>query len=388
MSALRVLHLTRDLPPATKGGISTAVHGLARASAGFGIEAAVASFDAWRPLARAHARGAQAAPAEERGLRVLRLHGPGDLPALAPFAEAFRPDLLHVHHGMLWEAATGLRARLGVPALKTVHVLQAELQRQRRVLRAGTNLSLAAQRRAVEEADAVHVPCADAARSLLRDHPRAEGRLHVLGFGLEDSEAARRAAARERPFAPRLLYAGRFAEVKGTGELLSAWPAVAGRVPGARLCLAGGLPGNRQGERRFRRRTAEREAAATGLEWPGWLAPEALAEEMARAELLCCPGWFETFDQSLLEGMLHGLPAVATAAGGHLELVADGITGLLVPPREPAALAEALGALLGQPALARRLGRAAADQARRRWLWERLGGAWGALYAAAVGRRP
>jgi len=380
MSALRVLHLTRDLPPATKGGISTAVHGLARASAGFGVEAAVASFDGWRPLARAGAGRAAGAPVEEAGLRVLRLQGPADLPALLPFAEAFRPALLHVHHGMLWEAAAGLRARLGVPALESVHVLQAEQLRQRGC--GGTNLSLEAQRRAVEEADAVHVPSADAARSLLQDHPRAGGKLHVLGFGLEDSEAARRAAARDRPFAPRLLYAGRFAEVKGTPELLAAWPGVARRVPGARLCLAGGLPGNPRAERRFRARAAEAGQDAAGVEWPGWLAPAALREEMARAELLCCPGWFETFDQSLLEGMLHGLPAVATAAGGHLALVEDGVTGLLVPPREPAALGAALGELLGRPERARAMGRAAATAARHGWMWSVLGPDWRALYAS------
>jgi glycogen(starch) synthase len=375
MNLPRVLHLTRDLAPRINGGLSTAVAGLVRATARAGLTCAVASFDAWRPRARPRQAPRPASPRDEHGLSVLRLTGPADLPLLLPFAGAFRPELVHLHHGMLWEAAETLRAEFHTPILKSVHLLQAETHRLRGL--SGTNLSLAAQRLAIQGADRLHVPSRDAARALLRDHPEASARLTVLPFGIEDSGAARRAAAREAAFEPRVLFAGRFADVKGVGELILAWPEVAGRVPGARLCLAGGLPENRRAEARFRRRAG----ALAGLEWPGWLPPEALGEAMARAELLVAPGWFETFDLALLEGMLHGLPAVATAAGGHLELTTDGLTGLLVPAREPGALARALVELLGDPARARAMGRAAAEAARRDFLWERVVPRWLGLYS-------
>jgi glycosyltransferase involved in cell wall biosynthesis len=78
----------------------------------------------------------------------------------------------------------------------------------------------------------------------------------------------------------------------------------------------------------------------------------------------------EGFGLAAAEAMAHGRPVVAAAGGALLELVSDGETGLLVPPRDAPALREAVKRLLGDPELRKRLGRAAHARARERFSWD------------------
>jgi glycosyltransferase involved in cell wall biosynthesis len=78
--------------------------------------------------------------------------------------------------------------------------------------------------------------------------------------------------------------------------------------------------------------------------------------------------------------MAAGLPVVASAVGGLLDLIESGRTGLLVPPDDPRALAEALGGLVSAPARAAALGAAARDDVARRYSFERMVRAFEDLY--------
>jgi glycosyltransferase involved in cell wall biosynthesis len=71
----------------------------------------------------------------------------------------------------------------------------------------------------------------------------------------------------------------------------------------------------------------------------GWLSAEELAAWYQKADILVVPSWYEPFGMVVLEGMLYGLPIVASNIGGPAEILGDGRTGILVPPRDPAALA-------------------------------------------------
>jgi sugar transferase (PEP-CTERM/EpsH1 system associated) len=87
---------------------------------------------------------------------------------------------------------------------------------------------------------------------------------------------------------------------------------------------------------------------------------------------------------TLLEAMAAGLPIVATRVGGNPEVVVDGETGLLVPPRDSEALAAAIASLLDDPARAARMGSAGRDRVRQEFSLEALVRAYAAVYAASA----
>jgi glycosyltransferase involved in cell wall biosynthesis len=95
------------------------------------------------------------------------------------------------------------------------------------------------------------------------------------------------------------------------------------------------------------------------------------------AILACCdiavlPSLAEGLPNAVLEYLAAGLPVVATALGGNLEIIQDGVTGLLVPPQDPQALASALNHLLSDEALADRIGTAGHDYVKQNFSFERL----------------
>jgi len=106
----------------------------------------------------------------------------------------------------------------------------------------------------------------------------------------------------------------------------------------------------------------------------------------ARAAVVACPSRREGFGVACLEAMAHARPVVATDVGGLRDLVVDGKTGLVVPPRDPVALREALERLLADRELRCRLGGAARERAREHFSWDTVTDATLATYAEATGR--
>jgi D-inositol-3-phosphate glycosyltransferase len=106
----------------------------------------------------------------------------------------------------------------------------------------------------------------------------------------------------------------------------------------------------------------------------------------ARAAVVACPSRREGFGVACLEAMAHGRPVVAAAVGGLLDLVVDGETGFVVPPRDPGALRAALERLLGDRDLRRALGTAARLRAQERFSWAAVTGAMLSAYSEAVER--
>jgi len=104
--------------------------------------------------------------------------------------------------------------------------------------------------------------------------------------------------------------------------------------------------------------------------WP-WLA--------ALDVFVLCSDW-EGMSNALLEAMAARLPVVATAVGGTPDVVVDGVTGLLVPPRDPPALAKAVVRLLRDPDLRHRMGEAGRERVEEHFSLERMVGRTQALY--------
>ncbi len=151
------------------------------------------------------------------------------------------------------------------------------------------------------------------------------------------------------------------------------------------------------GERGEHAAEIERRIAALGLEGVvrlgGPLGQDALYAEYRRATVFCLPcrvmddGDRDGIPNVLVEAMACGLPVVTTAISGIPELVSDGATGLLVPPDSPAAIAEALECVHHDPALARRVGEAAASLIRAQFDGDVLALQLAALFREAL-RQP
>jgi glycosyltransferase involved in cell wall biosynthesis len=169
------------------------------------------------------------------------------------------------------------------------------------------------------------------------------------------------------------LYAGRLAREKGVDLLAEAVLAARARDPRLYLVVAGCGPE----EAALRARLG---GSATFL---GRLEDEELATAYASADLFAFCSRTDTFGQVVQEAQASGLPVVAVAAGGPAELVSDGRTGLLCPPRA-GAVADALCALAARPDLRRRLGAAGRAAVRDR-TWEASLAQLGAGWARATG---
>jgi glycosyltransferase involved in cell wall biosynthesis len=165
------------------------------------------------------------------------------------------------------------------------------------------------------------------------------------------------AAFTERPVAPLLrqpvaLFVGVLEAYKNIDGLCAAWRRVAAQMPDARLVIVG--KGTRQ---------SVVDSLVTDL--PDQVAhhpqlpPCEVAAALDAATLLVLPSWPEGLGRVVIEAFARGRAVVATAAGGVLDLVQDGVEGVLVPRDDEAALVAALVRVLSDRELAKRLGAAA-----------------------------
>lgn len=189
--------------------------------------------------------------------------------------------------------------------------------------------------------------------SLVRDYGVDPGRVHVVGAGPNvEPGPGLHGAAREKA----ILFVGRKFVPKGGPALLEAFEQVRRDHPGARLWIvSSSVPGRLPG----------------GATFHGLLGPDALARLYARAAVFALPTLREAFGLSFVEAMAFGLPVVASRIEAVPEIVSEGETGLLVPPGDAAALARALGELLGDPVRARLLGAAGQARVAERFGWDR-----------------
>jgi starch synthase len=193
-------------------------------------------------------------------------------------------------------------------------------------------------------------------RSLRDDYGVNPDRVHVVGAGPNVSPAP---SELELVRDPVILLVGRNFVSKGGPELLEAFSRVRHAHPRARLAIVSSRAPAR---------------LPPGAVFHGLLDKEPLARLYATASIFALPTRREAFGLSFVEAMAFGLPVVGSRIEAIPEIVAHGETGLLVPPGDPAALADALTTLLADPARARRMGAAGRARVAERFSWRRAAG--------------
>jgi len=167
--------------------------------------------------------------------------------------------------------------------------------------------------------------------------------------------------ARLHASSARIVCLGRVGVGKGSTTLVQAFSILGERYVDARLVLAG------DGALSSVLDEARRLGVSDRVELPGWIGPEARERTLLAATVFALPSREEGLPVSLLEAMAYGLPAVVTPVGGIPDVFEEGRHGYFVPPDDPDALADRLGALLDDPELARQMGMQARADAKGRY---------------------
>ena len=166
--------------------------------------------------------------------------------------------------------------------------------------------------------------------------------------------------------APLLGEIGRLCDVKGQRELIEA----VSLLPDAWLVLVGADIESGGAFQRELERVAQRAGVRDRVVFTGHR--DDAAQLLNELDVLVLPSWTEGLPVTVLEAMARGRAVVATPVGGTPEVVADGETGVLVPPRDPRALAEEIGRLLADPELRERMGRAGRERVARHFSEEAM----------------
>lgn len=343
---MRVLHLTRDFPPGSAGGISTAVGWLVRGMASEGWPQAVVSFDGWRPKR-------QAARASVEG-GVLRVQGEA-WDAVQAFSRAHAPDLTLIHDPLIDQRCGALPGRRGI----VVHVDHEQLCAVRGITE--VTASRAAQERSLASAELVLAPSQAVVDRLVGRGAVGRGELRRARFGVERAEGVEGAGGAA---AGPVVYVGRFDVAKGTRLLLEAMRGL------GRPVLAGGLPHNPRAEARWKQEGPD-------ADWRGWLDPTERDALLRSAALVAVPSWEETLGLVALEAIRLGVPVVASDVGGLGEILRDTGGGVLLPPHDVDAWRSTIRELLADPARRAHLARTGRAAVEASWTWPALRPEWG-----------
>lgn len=363
----RVLHVINTL--AVGGGAEHLAH-LARGLGAHGFESAVLTGDDGPGGARLRALGAR--------VDVLGSMGATAPNAIAERLRRDRPDLLHLHGSRsgFFGSIAARRARIA-PVIYTAHMFSF-----RRVLpppfpwlfeRLEASTCSACDR-------VVCVSRSDRDEAARRG--LSPGRLVVIPNGIDlgrfQALEDRREALGLEPTAPVVGMIGRLVPQKDPLAFVAMARRVGERLPGARFLVVGDGP-----------LRSELEHRATGLadrlRFLG--VRDDVPELLATLDVVVFPSLWEAQGIGLIEAMAAGRAIVATHLPAHAEAIEEGLSGLLVPRRDSAAMADAVAALLTDPERRSRLGAAARRTAEGRYRVETMIEATAALYREALAAR-
>lgn len=297
------------------------------------------------------------------------------------------PHVAHAHFWMSGLAALTAGRQVGVPVVQTYHALGTVKRRHQGAQDTSPPRRVGYERALGRAVDRVIAQCQDEVRELIRmGVPRA--RIIVVPSGVNDEIFSPHGPLATRSDRPRVLTVGRLVERKGFQDVIRAMQ----MVPDAECVVVGGPPADRLADDPQARRlweVAESAQVADRIRLVGAVPKEEMPTWYRSADVLVAAPWYEPFGLTPLEAMACGVPVVATAVGGLTDTVVDGLTGDLVPPRDPRALGAAIRRLLADRLRRFAYGTAAVDRARQCYTWDRAAMQLSGVYATVSGvRRP
>ncbi|MGO4103182.1 glycogen synthase [Leifsonia sp. YAF41] len=317
--------------------------------------------------------------------------------------DAHGADLVHSH---TWYAnGAGHLAQLlhGIPHVVTAHSLEPLRPWKAEQLGGGYRVSSWIEKSAFEAADAVIAVSGGMARDILRSYPALDpARVHVVYNGIDierwkpnpDSALVRSLGI--DPDRPSVVFVGRITRQKGLPYLLRA---VALLPEDVQIVLCAGAPDTPGIMTEVTAGVEALQRERDGVIWIDRLLPQhELSAVLTAGTLFVCPSIYEPLGIVNLEAMACGLPVVGTATGGIPEVVADGVTGRLVPieqvddgtgtPTDPdrfvADLARVMAEVLADPDRAAEMGRAGRVRAEREFSWHHIAARTREIYATLL----
>jgi starch synthase len=373
---MRVAVLSREYPPEVYGGAGVHVEFLVRELRRL-VDVDVHCFGAVRDEPGTYAYRTPAELGEANSaLRTLGV----DLEIASAVGAA---DVLHSH---TWYAnlAGVLGSQLhGIPHVLTAHSLEPQRPWKAEQLGGGYRVSSWAERQAYETANAIVAVSYGMRADVLDAYPFVDpAKVHVIHNGIDTSlyAPARADEALVRhgidPDRPSAIFVGRITRQKGLTHLLRAAEQF---DPDVQLVLCAGAPDTPEIAEETAAAVARLATTRTGVVWIREMLPrDQLAQLLTHATVFVCPSVYEPLGIVNLEAMACETAVVASAVGGIPEVVADGLTGLLVPyhavPVEEfeAGLADAVNALCADPVRGTAMGLAGRERAIHEFGWDTI----------------
>jgi D-inositol-3-phosphate glycosyltransferase len=276
-------------------------------------------------------------------------------------------DVVHANYWLSGVVAHRIKHELDIPFVSTFHTLA-------RIKAEGGDPEPGWRDRAEAElincADAICVSCVEEEQQFRRLYGDPQGQIEIVAPGVEHAffapgdQGGARAALGLPADAPVILFVGRIQPLKGPDVAIRALHAL-GRHD-ALLLVVGGASGS-DGDTELER--AHQLVDELGLHDQVRFVPpqphHILSTYYRSADVVVVPSRSESFGLVALEAAACGIPVVASAVGGLLSLVDHGETGFLIPDRDPARFAKAIGQILDEPLLARSMSDASAARAAR-----------------------
>lgn len=349
------------------------------------------------------------------GVRVVNLRaGPAHvLPkdALWPLMPAFRDNLLdfiardgahyELIHGNFWMSGwvgAELGERLGLPVVQIFHAVGKTKQRHQGEADTSPAVRLAVEHEVIRRVDRLIAQCPEELRELVEDYAADPAKIVVIPSAVNTERfqpVARDEAQGQIGFVsadPVVVYVGRMLPRKDVRNLLrAAAQLIKDQLPDLRVLLVGGetVTPDRTvtPEIGVLQDLADELGIAGQVTFMGKRQPDELRYYYSAGDVVVTTPWYEPFGLTPLEGMACGRPVVGSAVGGISYTIADGQTGLLVPPRAPKALAAALARLLRNTELRARMGQAARKRVEHEFTWPTVAERTAALYQAISQRQ-